>query len=427
MLPTRGHPALDVYPLVRTVAPPDAPFEGTLARAPDGGSVLLVDRDALASWSGWAVPPGEHVLTPLDVVRRGEGHDVVFPMPVERLDRFRARRAASVPLTPGELLTLVVSVLRGTQQLAASGYGEHAVQWWLLGDGRPVVVVGIGDSTLARSAVDAVTGLDAVGAGALAPSLGETVAALADLRTLVREAPAIEDALFACGVTPEPLAREVLGSRRRAERTASAERDPEEVVAQPRAAAWAAVSRHFDAGLADAASDALERWRRRLGRRRHGRARSAVWAAAVAGIVLVVGLAWPEGAADDQAAAREAETVAPAPPGSPGPGSSPDPSPTASTAVPDDPAGALSALLAARRACADDACRAAGLEDSGRALQPGAVDAAEPVVTLLDDFGGLAVARVEDASGAATSQLVTVVATPEGWRIRDAFDVADPG
>jgi len=71
-------------------------------------------------------------------------------------------------------------------------------------------------------------------------------------------------------------------------------------------------------------------------------------------------------------------------------------------------------------------CLASVLEDPAHILPAGVVD--EPAdqrdVTLLDDLGGLVVIRVSSLAGLPV-QLVTVVETEEGWRIRDVHDVTD--
>ncbi|WP_106813968.1 hypothetical protein [Microbacterium timonense] len=56
----------------------------------------------------------------------------------------------------------------------------------------------------------------------------------------------------------------------------------------------------------------------------------------------------------------------------------------------------------------------------------GVIDLAtqERTVTLLDDFGDLAVLRVEAASGQAAAQLVVIVRENDEWLLRDVHDVA---
>ena len=57
----------------------------------------------------------------------------------------------------------------------------------------------------------------------------------------------------------------------------------------------------------------------------------------------------------------------------------------------------------------------------------GVVDltAAERTVTLLDEFGGAAVLRVEASASAASPQLVVIVRTDDRWLLRDVYDVPE--
>ena len=80
---------------------------------------VLVDAKVLGrEWKGWDAPPHGHVLAPIDVVWRSDGHDVALPVCTERVTDLLARRAATgPPLMPGEAVTLAVSVLRGFAEL----------------------------------------------------------------------------------------------------------------------------------------------------------------------------------------------------------------------------------------------------------------------------------------------------------------------
>ena len=80
---------------------------------------------------------------PLDIARRPGGHVVVLPWCTERVDVFVGRRrAASSPLSGGEVVTLVVSALRGTAEAHRGRSGDEAGPqgtWWLTDAGRPGV------------------------------------------------------------------------------------------------------------------------------------------------------------------------------------------------------------------------------------------------------------------------------------------------
>jgi hypothetical protein len=405
---------------VRAVGPPDSPFEGMLARAPDGGTVLLVDRKTLGEWPGWRMPAGTHVLAPLDVLRRPDGHDLVLPALADRLDRLLIRRrSAGAPVSDGESVTVAVSVLRGLVAALAEDLEGATASWWVTPEGMPVLVCGTGDGDAARASKAIVELLvDDARSASLRDVLAEGLDGVSEVRMLPRNAEGCEDRLFAAA-QPEPLMTEVIGPVRA--RAAA----PVEPIApeseEPRRTWWSGLAFAADAGLAEAASDVLHRTRARV-KGRGGRARPVVWAGGLAAVVLAVGLSWPD--ASEPSAAAGSEVV----PATPTPARSPLPTDDGTSVVadepPDDAGEALRMLLAGRASCADAECRSGSQEDAGKTLPAGAIDAAEPTISLLDDFGGLAVLRVDAAE--APSQLVTVVTTPEGWRIRDVFEVADP-
>ena len=62
-----------------------------------------------------------------------------------------------------------------------------------------------------------------------------------------------------------------------------------------------------------------------------------------------------------------------------------------------------------------------------RPFPGGVVDlaAAERTVTLLDEFGGAAVLRVEASAAPAAPQLVVIVRAGDRWLLRDVYDVAE--
>ena len=60
-------------------------------------------------------------------------------------------------------------------------------------------------------------------------------------------------------------------------------------------------------------------------------------------------------------------------------------------------------------------------------LPPGVVDlpAAERTLTMLDEFGGAAVLRVDANADGQPFQFVVVVRRDAQWLVRDVMDVAD--
>lgn len=215
-------------------------------------------------------------------------------------------------------------------------------------------------------------------------------------------------------------------------------------------------ARHIDPEIADVAT---ETWRRT----RRGVAgvvrRPLVVALGLALLIVMVGALWPDdrrvSAADANpttgvADATEAEEI---PPGeSDRRGEPADAGDQAALeAAPGDEARALegiaaaaNALLVARVACNDDTeCTAHIYEDAAAPVgRAGPRDADEQeshrrpldvppharALTLIDDLGGVAVLRVSLATpvaGEVNAEMLIIVNTERGWRIRDVFDVLD--
>ena len=181
-------------------------------------------------------------------------------------------------------------------------------------------------------------------------------------------------------------------------------------------------------------------------------------AAAVGGAVLLGGLLWPE------PDSRAAEAVAPTPaatvrtdgaasPGAdpesagavseattaPSDGAAPPAAPSARTAPSSD--GDLEAaarqIVRALSACASGATGAdvacAALREDPAAAPPAGLVATAPdaQITLVDEYGGVAVFRVEPPEGTgnqadgSAAQILVLVSVDGKWLIRDVYDVAD--
>ncbi|MFJ6652383.1 hypothetical protein ACIQLJ_06255 [Microbacterium sp. NPDC091313] len=412
---------IDTLVALRAVAPPEAPYPGALMRDRQGQVVFVVDRDLLEGWPAWDLAGCEHVWAPRDLVRTAHGHAVVLPVVQSRADRLLARRAhGDSPLSDGERVTLAVSLLRGTTAALAAGLDPAtSASWWVTPDGEPLLVCAHGDDGVARAATVILDAAAEQARAELGEVLTQVAAAVSDPRTLPRRADALEDALFAAA-DAEPLVTTVLpaaGAGRGASVDAPAADASAEAAPPADARWWLPLARAGDRDLADQAWAALGRVRAAL--RGGGRRRPMVVAAAAAGVVVLAGLAWPQGEADP-ARADPAPTVVDV---------APDASAAATGGAVDavtaaDPVAATAELLSRRRDCPDGSCWGETQEDPADQLAGGAIDAPAPDVVLVDDFGGLAVLRV-NAEGAAP-RLVTVVTTPEGWRLRDAFDAAQP-
>lgn len=132
--------------MIRTIESQEGPFAGVLVTRGDAVAVR-VDAAALAGWEGWRFGGSEHVVGPLDIVRRAQGHDALLPWCTQRVSTFvGGRAAAGEGLSPGECSTLLVSLFRALGELGREDAGVGATgTWWLTDDGRPVFVLGEGD------------------------------------------------------------------------------------------------------------------------------------------------------------------------------------------------------------------------------------------------------------------------------------------
>jgi len=441
-------PLTDAYRIIRMIAPPETPLEGALAR--DGDDVvLLVDASALDSWAGWPFGRAQHVLGPSDIARRAEGHAVVLPWCTERVDVFLGRRrAASSPLSGGEVVTLVVSALRGTAEAHRGRAGDEESprgSWWLTDAGRPVFVHGESGAPVEAGARRLVEDLAACCDDRVVSRLmAAAMSALDRPRTLGQEANRLEAELFeACA--PQPLATTIFPAARVRDlqtptlRPVGGDATPATTFSGP---LRDTIARHVDGELADAVAVTVGGAIRSL-RTRLQRGRRAPWlaAAGLAGAIVVVGALWPGDGPDPTARAvergSEAGWPSAAASSAPTPSAS-DPSTVESAGQPPDvapatplpletEAGLLLDRWAECRPAGDTSCREGVLEQPSLELDSGVTDlpAGQRLVTLLDDYGGAAVLRVESVTGDAAPQLVVLVRVDERWLLRDVYDVAE--
>ncbi len=439
--PPETSPALtDAYRPIRRVAPPTSPVVGVLAAL---GERRVVLADAAQSAGrvfldpailGRDAPP-QHLLAPRDLVRRADGHDLELPwcreLAVRLLDERLAQRR---PMSGGELVTLVVSVLRGTAEAwwgaAAAADGPHG-RWWMDDDGRPVFAptedggpVGSESSALLSRAASHTR--DRV----LLRVIEESRDALERPRGLSRALPALEDALFeACAPRPiERMSARAPGGEGPHDASAGEEDGPERALR--RGAVATALERFADVGIASAVADAADRTRAVLRRAvRERRRLPLVVAGAAAGLVIVGGLLWPSGPPEAEAeAVRVGEATASESPGSPSraapaTGETPQSAPPPSSAPHEDAEAAGLRLLAAVSACAthgDPLC--AAVRDAGAEPLPEEVleaAAAARDVTLVDDYGDVAVVRSDGEAG-TPAVLLELVRIEERWLLRAA-------
>ena len=145
-------------------------------------------------------------------------------------------------------------------------------------------------------------------------------------------------------------------------------------------------------------------------------------------MVLIGGLLWPTDGGGPATAGVPADPPASS---SPSPASA-SPEPVVDRPVEDgtepDLAVIAAELLSARTECASDqACLEQVIEVVDAPFPGGVVDlaAADRTVTLLDEFGGAAVLRVEASASPASPQLVVIVRTGDRWLLRDVYDVPE--
>lgn len=463
--------------VVRVLDQAEGPFAGTLVTAGDGVAVRM-DAGTLSGWEGWRCSGAEHVAAPIDVGRRTGGLDVLLPWCTDRVLGFLIRRAAAgAVLTPGECSTLVISLLRGLDEVGERIEATPSGVWWLTDGGRPVFVLGEGpgiragvEEIIGRLAADSPDKVVKRALGAVEQGLAK---AASQPRLPARLLDAWENELLNVAA-PRPLergapaperAREVARATRRQEPTAS--QSASRLRADPRRPR----DRRRRTGRVDAVGDAgrallavavvrvAEIRSALLGRRSaartadkdapvttHRRRRAVIVAGVAAAVVLAAGLLWPDGGSPGEAAdgARQATPgVEPTHVATPGHDdvdareesdeASPPPGPRT-----DDPVAAARAL---RRAIA--ACRAQGDSTCLAAVAPGSegvVDAlttaerGEPAFELVDEYGGAAVVRLgvgdagadheADASG-PVSLMMVLVRVEQKWLVRDVYDVAD--
>jgi len=422
------------YRVIRLLAAgAESPWKGSLVSRPTGQMGVLVDTAALGDdWGGWDAAATGHVLAPVEILRRTDGHDVVLPVCTERLEDFLSRRAAgAAELSTGEAVTVAVSLLRG---LAEALGGGRSGSWWLTDSGRPVLATdsttsSVEDATveLLRTITDTVPELE--------PALAGVIDASVDPRRLPRELDRAEHEIFAIA-EPLPLATTTFGAKIVRDRTLAATSSIVEDVGAPSASWPFSLVRHLDADWADLLSRTTTGVWRMMRTRRPGRRKPWLIAGGLAGAIVVGGLMWPTEAGGPATAevpsnsASVSSAAAPTPSidqevGVPTPPPVDEADGPAIEETPADLASITDALLTARVACEEDtACLSSIVEADAGEFPVGVVDLPpdQRTVTLLDTFGGAAVLRID---GGGDPQLVTVVHADSRWLLRDVYDIAE--
>lgn len=471
-----------VHRVVRTLDPTEGPFAGTLVTRGDAVAVR-VDAVSLAGWAGWRFAGAEHVAGPVDVIRRSDGHDVLLPWCTDRVLGFLVRRtAADSALSPGECCTLLVSMLRGLDELGEAADAVQTGVWWLTDGGRPTFILGEGDDPRAGVA-EIVEHLreDCIdkALGRLLATIGEgLVRGLVQPRVARRLLEEWEKELLAIAA-PRPLGRE-LHPPERARDIARALAPAAGRSAQPRASrrehrvssvprrdgpSVVTVMDRVRSALALARGAVAERSEVKGARRRKtvtpaarvrrvsGRRPVLIFAGSAAIAVLAVGFLWPAGGPAESSDAAHAGSPSSKPSGAGAQAASADgepeaadreaatatPAPTAETASPADVAAALLISIGECHAAGDLVCAksvAAGSAGVVELLAPAAEGS--PSLELVDEYGDVAVVRLAapvppssgegESQAAAPDRMLVLVRQNERWLVRDVYGVADqPG
>ncbi len=472
-----------VHRAVRALPDGEGPFRGTLV-ADRGENVVAVPLVDLEGWEGWAHAGAVHVAAPGDVALLDSGFHALLPWCTLEVEALLARRRASEDaLSSGEVCTLVISVLRGLAELGEA-LGQIRGTWWLTHDARPVFVPGEGREAGESARMLFADLAGAVPDRRLARLLAQVTDAAERPRALVREAERWEGE-FLESAAPQPLRVDVLApalvrsiprlrdprgegrgealgrdDRREPFRGDSRDdgrddwrgslrgdgREPR----RERARSVTRQGRNEDrweerAGRRRSESEGMalpERLRDRLDRmrlllpRRHSRGREhdgmparrprrLLVAAGAAGVVLLGGILWPANAGDSApgSALTSSSTGSDPVPFTPVP--APPEGVPDQIAEPEEPEVAFTNLVALARGCliaGDAGCAAVFLAsaDIDAAVLTGLVEASSEV-SLVDDFGDIAVLRVAREQGG--EQMIVLVRHDERWLIRDVYDL----
>ncbi len=453
--------------LIRAVDSSEGPFSGALVSHGDGVAVS-VDTAALTGWDGWAFSGAAHVCGVIDLRRRVDGQDALLPWCTQRVETFIGRRRiADVPLSAGEIGTLVASLLRGARELT-DGSETAAGDWWLTGDGRPLFVHGDGGDARARTAslVERVVGH--TNDRATIRVLEEIVAALRDRRHHADDDMRWEEHLFTVAA-PRALRLDVFAPEKAADLPSRRPTHPEADVSRSsfrrtrgfsersrirlmldalrtelRERSEGLVSRLSRGGKEEEPArnrtPARSEGERRVpGVRRspkRSRRRPLILAGSLAAVVLIVGLMWPEGSEPDPASAAQGTRESAAPDRSTAADTTtvPETDPVATLSAPppdaEDALGVVPVLLNAVAACAEtraESCPDAladGLGVPVDGLVAQGVGAS--TVTLVDDYGDVAVVKLApvDADSTAREQMLVLERREQKWLVRDIYDVA---
>ena len=143
-------PFLIAFTPLRRVTTRESPYAGTLVRSPAGVHLLIDPEQVPGGELFWTPQDDTHVLRALDVVHMGTSRsDAAAGALVEAcrepLETYLAvRDSLRSPVTEPECATIMISLLRGANELRAEARNDLGGGWWLSGSARPVFALSPG-------------------------------------------------------------------------------------------------------------------------------------------------------------------------------------------------------------------------------------------------------------------------------------------
>lgn len=140
-------PFLIAFTPLRRVTTRESPYAGTLVRSPAGVHLLIDPEQVPAGELFWTPQDDTHVLRALDVVHMGASRSeaavgALVEACREPLETYlESRESRRSPVTEPECATIMISLLRGANELRAAARKDVGGTWWLSGSARPVLAL----------------------------------------------------------------------------------------------------------------------------------------------------------------------------------------------------------------------------------------------------------------------------------------------
>lgn len=446
-------PFMIAFTPLRRVTARESPYAGTLVRSPAGVHLLIDPEQVPPAELFWSPQEDTHVLRAIDVVHMGTARSDAAPGALveacrEPLETYLdLRDGAGAPITAPECATIMISLLRGVNEVRAAVRKDRGGVWWLSSSARPVLAL-IPDAEPARESACRILNRLAP-ADPHAPALRDAIMAVLrgdDVRAgdidsceravfewvepgPLRPSPDIRPAarLASAGPTPTPLSVPTPSLAHALAAASVQTRSEADVPVPHEPGVFDRLVRGGDGrwqeALAEVAASArgtMRSLRRSAAAARPGGRGRLVVAALAVGAVLAVGvavLAPNDGTAQEQVPSGGKATGDSAPA-------------AAATAVPDADAGepdlprTAAVIMDAVSTCAgDSACVQTVAERPDLAPSTGAATApaGQRKLELVDEYGDVAVIRAE-ADG-YPSQLVVIARHDDRWLLREVLDL----